>query len=112
MRIVTMNIEPGLYPSIGVIVLAMNNKIRERLGAQVFDSNGIYVSVDKNRQKSAVHLPENQYGVFVTPVFKIQSADLSHICGCDLEQNQTGVTMKEKVYIILSILTTIQEYIP
>ena len=51
MRIVTMNIEPGLYPSIGVIVSAMNTKIREPLGAQVFEYNGIYVSVDKNTQK-------------------------------------------------------------
>ena len=29
-------------------------------------------------------------------MFIIQSADLSHIFGCDLEQNQTGVIMKEK----------------
>ena len=83
-----MNIEPGLYPSIVDIVVAMNNKIRERPGAQVFEYNGIYVSVDKNTQKVAVHLPESQ------SVFIIQSADLSHIFGCDLEQNQTGVIMK------------------
>ena len=43
-KIVPMNIEPGLYPSNIDIVVAMNNKIRERLGAQVFDYNGIYVS--------------------------------------------------------------------
>ena len=36
-KIVPMNIEPGLYPSIVDIVVAMNNKIRERLGAQVFE---------------------------------------------------------------------------
>ena len=29
-------------------------------------------------------------------MFIIQSADLSNIFGCDLEQNQTGVIMKEK----------------
>ena len=89
-KIVPMNIEPGLYPKIVDIVVARNNKIRERLGAQVFKYNGIYVSVDKIKQKVAVHLPENQ------SVFIIQSADLSHIFGCDLEQNQTGVIMKEK----------------
>ena len=89
-KIVPMNIEPGLYPSIVDIVVAMNNKIREHLGAQVFEYNGIYVSVDKITQKVAVHLPESQ------SVFLIQSADLSHIFGCDLKQNQTGVIMKEK----------------
>ena len=89
-KIVPMTIEPGLYPSIVDIVVAMNNKIRERLGAQVFEYNGIFVSVDKITQKVAVHLPETQ------SVFIIQSADLSHIFGCDLEQNQTGVIMKRK----------------
>ena len=84
-KIVPMNIEPGLYPSFVDIVVAMNNKIRERLSVQVFEYNGIYVSVDKNTQKVAVHLPENQ------SVFIIQSADLSHIFGCDLEQNQKGL---------------------
>ena len=49
-RIVPMNIEPGLYPSIVDIVVAMNNKNRERLGAQAFEYNGIYVSVDKITQ--------------------------------------------------------------
>ena len=86
-----MNIEPGLYPSIVDIVVAMNNKIRESLGAQVFEYNGIYVSVEKIAQKVVVHLPESQSSVFI-----IQSADLSHIFGCDLEQNQTGVIMKGK----------------
>ena len=101
-KIVPMNIEPGLYPSIVDIVVAMNNKIRERLGAQVFEYNGIYVSVDKITQKVAVHLPESQ------SVLIIQSADLSHFFGCDLEQNQTGVIMKKKkVQNILSILTTL-----
>ena len=36
-KIVPMNIEPGLYPNIVDIVVAMNNKIRERLGAQVLN---------------------------------------------------------------------------
>ena len=89
-KIVPMNIEPGLYPSFVDIVVAMNNKFRERLGAQVFECNGIYVSVDKITQKNAVHLPASQ------SVFIIQSADLSHIFGCDLEQNQTGVMIKGK----------------
>ena len=85
-----MNIEPGLYPSIVDIVVAMNNKIRERLGAQVFEYNEIYVSVDKITQKVAVHLPENQ------SVFISRFVDFGHIFGCDLEQNQTGVIMKGK----------------
>ena len=38
--------------------------------------------------KIAIHLPEDH------SVFIIQSADLSHTFGCDLEQNQTGVIMK------------------
>ena len=63
--------------------------------------NGIYVSVDKVTQKVAVRLPENQ------SVFILQSSYLSSILGNDLEQNQTGVIMKEKVHIIPSILTTL-----
>ena len=55
-----MHIEPGLYPSFVNIVVAMNNKVRERLGAQAFEYNGICVLVDKVTQKVAVHLPENQ----------------------------------------------------
>ena len=55
-----MHIEPGLYPSNVDIVVAMSNKIRERLGAQAFEYNGIFVSVDKITQKVAVHLPESQ----------------------------------------------------
>ena len=66
------------------------NKVRKRIGAQKYEYNGIYVSVDKITQKVAIHLPEDQ------SVFIIQSADLSHIFGCDLEQNQTGVIMKGK----------------
>ena len=74
-KIVPMIIDPGLYPSIVDIVVAMNNKIAERLGAQAFEYNGIYVSVDKITQKIAVQLPENQ------SAFIIQSSDLSHIFG-------------------------------
>ena len=85
-----MHVEPGLYPSIVDIVVAMNDKVRKRIGAQKYEYNGIYVSVDKITQKIAIHLPEDQ------SVFIIQSADLSHIFGCDLEQNQTGVIMKGK----------------
>ena len=103
-KIGPMHFEPGLYPIFVNIVVAMNNKNRERLGAQAFEYNGIYVSVDKITQKIAVHLPENQSVVI------IQSSDLSHIFGCNLEQNQTELIMK-KVHIILSILTTLYEYI-
>ena len=85
-----MNIESGLYPRIVDIAVAMKNKNRERLGAQASDYNRIYVSVYKFTKKFAVHLPETQ------SVFIIQSADLSHIFGCDLEQNQTGVIMNGK----------------
>ena len=85
-----MNIEPGFYPSIVDIVVAMNNKMRECLGDQVFDYNGIHVSVEKLTQKVVVHLPENQ------SVFIIQRSDSNHIFGIDLEQNQTGVIMKER----------------
>ena len=52
--------------------------------------NQIYVSVDKITQQIAIHLPEDQ------SVLIIQIADLSHVFGYDLEQNQTGVIMKGK----------------
>ena len=89
-KIQPMHVEPGLYPSIVDIVVAMNDKVRKRIGAQKYEYDGIFVSVDKITQKVAIHLPEDQ------SVFIIQSADLSHIFGCDLEQNQTGVIMKGK----------------
>ena len=89
-KIQPMHVEPGLYPSIVDIVVAMNDKVRKRIGAQKFEYNGIYVSVDKITKKVAIHLLEDQ------SVFIIQSADLSHIFGCDLEQNQTCVIMKGK----------------
>ena len=96
-----MHIDPGLYPSFVGIVVAMNDKVRKRIGAQKYEYNGIYVSVDKITQKIIIHLPKDQ------SVFIIQSADLSHIFGCDLEQNQTGAIMKKKDHTILSILTTL-----
>ena len=68
----------------------MNDKVRKRIGAQKYEYNGIYVSVDEITQKIAIHLLENQ------SVFIIQNVDLSHTFGCDLEQNQTGVIMKRK----------------
>ena len=40
--------------------------------------------------KKTIHLPEDQ------SVFIIQSADLSQLFGCDLEQKQTGVILKGK----------------
>ena len=63
--------------------VVLKNKIRVRIGAQAFESKGIYESVDKITQKIAVHLPLDQ------TVFMIQIFDLKHIFGCDLEQNQT-----------------------
>ena len=89
-KIQPMHIEPGLYTSIVDIVVAMNDKVRECIGAQKYEYNGIDVSVDKITQKIDFHLNEDQ------SVFIIQSADLSHNFGCDLEQNQTGVIMKRK----------------
>ena len=88
-KIVPLNIEPGLYPSIVDKVLALKNNLK-RLGAQVFEYNGNYVSGDKITQNFVVQLPESQ------AVFIVQSADLSHIFNCDLEQNQTGIIMKRK----------------
>ena len=46
--------------------------------------------LDNITQKIAIHLPEHQ------SLFIIQIANLSHICGCDLEQNQTVVIMSGK----------------
>ena len=42
-----MHIEPVLHPSNVDIVVAMNEKVRKRIGAQKYEYNGIYVSVDK-----------------------------------------------------------------
>ena len=101
-----MHIEPGLYPSIVDIVIALNDKIRKGIGAQKYEYNEIYVSVDKIAQKIAIHFPEDH------SVFIIQSADLSNIFGCDLEQNQTGVIMKEKRphYMKTTLKKTTEQY--
>ena len=80
-KIQPMHVEPGLYPSIVDIVVAIIEKVRKCIGAQKYECKEIYVSVDKITQKVAIHLPEDQ------SVFIIQSADLSHIFGCDLQQN-------------------------
>ena len=85
-----MHDEPGQYPSVFDIVVAMNGKVRKRTGAQKFYFNQIFISVDKITQQFAIHLSEDQ------SVFIIQSADLSHTFGCDLEHNQTWVIMKRK----------------
>ena len=89
-KIQPMHFEPGLYPSFDDTNIAMNDKVRKRIGAQKNEYNGIYVSVEKITQKIAILLLEDQ------SVIIIQSADLSHIFGCELEQNQTGVIMKGK----------------
>ena len=41
-KIEPMHIEPELYPFIVDIVVAMNNEVRKRLGAQKFKNNGNY----------------------------------------------------------------------
>ena len=46
-KIEAMYIEPGLYTSFVDIVVNMNSKIRERLAAQAFQYNEMYVSVIK-----------------------------------------------------------------
>ena len=89
-KIQPMHTEAGLYPSIADVVVALNPKVRKRISAQKYEYNGIYLSVDKITQKIAIHLPEDQ------SVFIIQSADLSHIFDCGLEQNQTWVIYKGK----------------
>ena len=50
-KIQPIHVEPGLYPSIVDIVLAMNDKVRKRIGAEKFEYNGIYVSEDKLHKK-------------------------------------------------------------
>ena len=57
--------------------IVLKNKNRVRIGAQAFESKGIYESVDKITQKIAVPLPKDS------------CSDLKHIFGCNLEQNQT-----------------------
>ena len=45
-----MHFEAALYPSVVDIVVAMNDNIRKRIGAQKYEYNGIYVSIDKTTQ--------------------------------------------------------------
>ena len=47
-----MDIEPDFYSSFVDIVVAMNDKVQKRIGAQNNEFNGIYVSIDKIRQKN------------------------------------------------------------
>ena len=46
-KIESMHFDPGLYPSIVGIVVAMNDKVSMRKGAQTFENNRTDVSVDK-----------------------------------------------------------------
>ena len=41
--IIEKHIEPGLYPSIVDLVVAINDKVRKRIGAQKHDYKGICV---------------------------------------------------------------------
>ena len=66
----------------------MNDKVRKRIGTQKLHYNGNYVLLDEIAQKNDIQLLEDQ-SVLIT-----QSADLTHIFGCGLEQNQTGAMMK------------------
>ena len=46
-----MHIEHGLYSTIVDIVEAMKDKVRKRTGAQKYQHNGFYVSVDNDAKK-------------------------------------------------------------
>ena len=46
-----MHIGPGLCTSIVDIVVIMNGEVQKRKGAQKFEYNGIYVSVDEITKK-------------------------------------------------------------
>ena len=74
-----MHIETGLYLNFVDIVLAMNDTVEKRIGAQKYDYNGIHKSVNNITRKIAIRLPEDQ------SVFIIQMADSIHLFGCDLE---------------------------
>ena len=51
-----MHIDPRLYPSIVVLVVAMNDKVQKSIGSQNYDYKGIYVSVDTITQEIAIPL--------------------------------------------------------
>ena len=70
-----MHYDPGLYPSTVDIVVALNDKVRNSIGAQKIQFNGIYVSVDKITKK----MPFNYLRIEDQSVFLIRSAELSHI---------------------------------
>ena len=70
-----MHYDPGLYPSTVGIVVALNDKVRNSIGAQKIEFNGIYVSVNKITKK----LPFNYLRIEDQSVFLIRSAELSHI---------------------------------
>ena len=59
-KIQPMHNEHGLYPSIVVIIVAMNDKVRKRICARTYEHNGVYLSLDKITQKVAIHLLEDQ----------------------------------------------------
>ena len=46
-----MYIERWLYPSIVDIIVDMNDKVRKGIGAQNYEYDWVYVSVDKVTQK-------------------------------------------------------------
>lgn len=80
-------IPPGLYPSVADVVKAMNKLIAEKEGSEEFN---IKFEVDKITQQLTLYLPNESSKLI------IQSADLSHIFGCDLISNEMGVYITGK----------------
>ena len=78
-----MHSEPGLYPIIIDIVVAMNDTVRKRIGAQKHEYKGNHKSIDKITPKSHSFTRGSN-------TLTIQCADLSHFFGCDLEQKNRG----------------------
>ena len=101
-----MHIEPGLYPSIVDVVIALNDKIRKGIGAQKYEYNENWCISGWDYTKNFIHWPEDH------SVFIIQSADFSNIFGCDLEQNQTGVINERKKTILSSVFLRHMRKIP
>ena len=89
-KIKAMSIEPGLYPRMVDIAVAMKNKNGVIPGAQVFEYNGSYVSIDDITQQIAIQLTEDQ------PFFVFQNTTLSQMLTCELEQIQTKVMVSQK----------------